>query len=588
VLGPAAAVVMTASLLAADAPPAPRSFVEDDGAVDRALAAELERSIKELKLGDASGPYFVAYALSDVEQVNVSATFGAATAAHALRARMVRTDVRVGDPSFDNGNFADSLFGGGRVEALPVDDDYATLRRELWLRTDEAYKEAVETLAKKRAAAAGQASREEDDDIPDFSGDTPAKLVIPFPAAAPETAQLLGTVTHLSAVLKQYPEIYGCRVTGVYSVVRRRFLSSEGGKSDERRGTVRIDAAAETQAGDGMRLTSFVPFTALTPSGLPPLAEMEAAVHRMAKELVAMRAAPVAPSGTASVLFEGLAATQLIKILLADHLSGTPAPRTAGGGEERGQTSELAGKLGQKVASPLLMVTDDPLASVGPGKVPLYGSYRVDDEGIAAERVPLIQEGILRGLLMTRTPRQEIRRSNGHARATRFGAPHAAIGNLFVSAKPRTPRGALSRPALLGEMRKAAKGGGLGSYVVRLLEEPNVPGTAEPDESLAMFSVMGSGRAAPPVKPLVVYRLRSDGKEELVRGLTLEGLVPRSLKDVSALGSDAVVHNFHDGGAGFTGIPSTIVTPSLLLSDVEVRRTVGRNKRPPLYPRPAF
>jgi len=285
-----------------------------------------------------------------------------------------------------------------------------------------------------------------------------------------------------------------------------------------------------------------------------------------------------------------LADDSVLKLLLADHLSGTPAPRTAGGGEERGQTNELAGKLGQKVASPLLMAVDDPLAAgAGPGgKTPLYGSYRVDDEGIAAERVVLIDEGILKGLLMTRTPRQEIRRSNGHARAPRFGGPHAAIGNLFVSARPHAPRGALTRAALLAEMAKAAKGGGVASYVVRLLEEPTVPGIADADESMAMFAMMGSGRGAPPVKPLVVYRVGAGGKEELVRGLTLEGLVPRSLKDVTAMGKDPFVYNFQDGGAGYTGIPSSIITPPLLMSDVDVRRSVGRNKRPPLYPRPAF
>ena len=119
--------------------------------------------MRELKLADSPRPYYIAYGISDVEQASASATFGAETAAFGYRGRLLRTDVRVGVPAFDNTNFPDGSLSSG-VEALPVDDDYAALRRELWLRTDEAYKAAVETLAKKHAAAAGQVKGDDDDE----------------------------------------------------------------------------------------------------------------------------------------------------------------------------------------------------------------------------------------------------------------------------------------------------------------------------------------------------------------------------------------------------------------------------------------
>jgi len=561
------------------------TFVENDAEVSRALADELARSMKELKVGDSPRPYYLAYALSDVEQATASATFGALTGSASYRGRTLRTDVRVGDPTFDNTNTTESLFGGN-VDSLPVDDDYPSLRRELWLRTDEAYRTAVETLAKKKSAAAGQAKSEEESNVPDFSQDKPGVATVPFAGPSPQTEAFEELLKRLSAVLKDFPEIAGGRVTGTASVVRRRFVSSEGAASDEKRGTMRIDAVAETQAADGMRLTNFVTFTALDVAGLPSLQDMQRAVQRMATELVALRGAPVAKSGVASVLFEGEAAGQLAKLLVGDNLAGTPAPRTAGGSEERSQSSEFADRLGQKVASPLLMAVDDPAREMGPGKTPLFGAYRIDDEGVAAARVPLIEAGILKGLLMTRTPRKEITRSNGHARATRFGAPRATIGNLVLAGKPGAPRAALSRAGLLAEMKRLGKGGGVSSYVVKLLDDPTIPGVANLADAMSMISVAGSGRAAPSVKPLVVYRVTADGKEEPVRGLTLEGLVPRSLRDIVAMGKDAVVYNFQEGGLGFSGIPSTIVTPPLLFQDVDVRRGVGKHKRPPLYPRP--
>ncbi len=561
-----------------------RTFIEDDDAVKRALADELARSMKELKLGDSPRPYYVSYALSDVAQATATATFGAPTAAVAYRGRTLRTDVRVGSPRFDNSNTSESLFSAN-VESLPVDDDYAAFRRELWLRTDEAYKTAIETLAKKKSTAAGQVTDEQDADVADFSSEKAAHVAAPFSAVVPEPATLLDAVTRLSALLKGFPEISGTRVTGTYATVRRRFASSEGASTEETQATMRLDVVAETQAPDGMRLVNFVSFTAREPSGLPPITEMQQGVARMARDLVALRLAPIAPSGVASVLFQGPAAGQIAKLLIADNVGGTPAPRTAGG-EERSQSSEFADRLGQKVASPLLMAADDPTRDVGPGKVALFGAYRADDEGIPGERVSLIEGGILKGLLMTRIPRKELQHSNGHARATRFSAPRAAIGNLFLSGRPGAPRAGLSRAALLAEMRRAGRGGGLASYVVELLDDPQVPGVANPADSMSMISVAGSGRTAPSVKPLVAWRVGADGREELVRGLTLEGLVPRSLKDIVAIGKDAGVYNFQEGGLGFVGVPSSIVTPPLLFSDVDIRRSVGKHKRPPLYSRP--
>jgi predicted Zn-dependent protease len=559
---------------------APRAGVRvDDAAVRAAMREELARSTAELRLGDEPRPYYIAYTISDAEQATVSATFGAVTAAHAYRGRLLRTDMRVGSPAFDNTNFEP----GAKVDALPEEDDYAALRRELWLRSDEAYKAALELLARKRAAAAGQSGGEEDPAVGDFSSEPPGKLEMPFPAGEVEPEALRAAVVKLSAVFRDYPAITNARVTGTYAVVRRRMASSEGAWVDDAQRTVRLDVVAETQADDGMKLRDFVPFNALEPTGLPPVAEMEKAARAMATELVAMRTAPVAESGAGAVLFEGLASAQLTKLLLADHLAGTPPSKTAtAASDDGGQQSALATKLKQKVAAPLLSAVDDPLLAKGPGKVPLFGAYRVDDEGVPAQRVSVVEHGVLAGLLMTRTPRQEIVHSNGHARAPRFAGPHAHVGTLVLSAKTGLPR-----KGLLGELARIAKGGGVTTYVVRLLDDGLLP-AGDSDDLLSMFSFgAGGGHGPPPVRPLVVYRV-DKGKETLVRGLALEDLQPRSLKDVTAAGRDAFVYNYIDEGNGFAGVQTTIIAPSFVISDVDIRRLTGKNRKPPLYPPPGL
>ena len=549
----------------------------NDAVVQRALQDELARSMSDLHLGDESRPYYLGYTIYDLEQASVNATLGALTASHAYRGRILRTDLRVGDPSFDNSNFE----GGARVETVPIEDDYAALRRELWLRTDEAYKAALETLARKRAAAEGQAAAAADEAaVGDFSKEAAAHLEVPFPAGAAEPEVLREAARKLSSVLADFPEVSSSRVSASYAIVRRRLITSEGTFVDDNQHTVQINVVAETQAPDGMKLRSFVPFTALSPTGLPALAEMEKSVRAMAKELVAMRSAPVASSGAGAVLFEGLAAPQVVKLLLGDQVAGTPPPKTAQAGSDEGNDQgALATKLGQKVAAAIVSAVDDPGLASGPGKAPLYGSYKIDDEGVPPQRVSLIEHGVLKSLLMSRTPRKEIVHSNGHARAPRFSAPRARVGTLVVSGVHPQPRA-----ALLAELGKIAKSGGITTYVVRLLDDDSLAG-GEADDLAALLSFGMGGHGPPPVRPLVVYRL-DHGKETLVRGLLLENLLPRSLKDITAVGADATVHNFLEGGAGFSGVPTTIISPPLLVSDVDVRRQTGRNRKPPLYPSP--
>ena len=380
-------------------------------------------------------------------------------------------------------------------------------------------------------------------------------------------------------MLASFPEIYGSHVTGTAAVVRRRLASSEGSWVDDNQRTVRIDVIADTQADDGMKLRSFVPFSALEPAGLPPFVEMEKAVRAMAKELVAVRHAPVATSGAGAVLFEGPAAAQIVKILLGDQLGGTPPPKTASAGsDDGGQQSVLANKLGQRVAAPTLSLVDDPLLAVAPGKAPVFGNYRVDDEGVPAQRVSLIEKGVLKSLLMSRTPRKEITKSNGHGRAPRFAGVRAHVGTLVLSSAK-----GVKRAELLAGLDKIAKGGGVTTYIVRLLDDGSIPG--DMDDMSAMFSFGGGSHGPPPIRPLIVYRL-SHGKETLVRGVTLENLLPRSFKEVSATGNEPVVYNYLDGGPGFSGVPSTIIAPALLFPDVDIRRQPGKHRKPPVYPSP--
>jgi len=563
-------------------PPNPSATaLSGEEAVRQAMQDELSRTLSDIHVDGQPNPYFAAFTVSDGDYVQVSATLGALTSNFDGRTRTVRTDLRVGDPSFDNSNFANAgyhAFAGGELSALSLDDDYRPIRRALWFQADEAYKRAAQTLGKKKAAAGSQAAGDEDK-IPDFSSQAPSSTVLLPTFAAPSAAPLRQLTAQLSALFQSYPAISSSHASAMHVVGRQRYLATDGTWADERDGFVRVDISASTQAGDGMQMRDSVAFTAASVASLPSSQAMGKAVHALAEELEHQASAAVATSGDAVVLFEGPAAGQIIKRLLADRLSGTPQPKVAATPFAASSTN-MAEELGQHVTAPLLSVYDDPKQKLGPGKQILLGSYAADDEGVPAQRVSLVESGVLKALLMSRTPSKQFAHSNGHGRAFRGGGVAGHIGNLFVAAKA-----GLTRKALLDRLAKESKARHCDAYIVRLINDLSTGGAFDVADFTDQIASLYTGRGTS-VQPLVAFRLR-DGKEEPVRGFTVEGLLPKALKDIVAAGNEPFVLNFIDGFAGM-GLPSTIVSPSLIFANLEVRQEKTRHRKPPLYPHPSF
>jgi predicted Zn-dependent protease len=526
---------------------------EQDG-IRRAMQDELDRTKAELHMDDQPRPYFASYTVNDTDWVLSGATLGALTTQLRTRWRILSTSVRVGDRSFDNSNYGP---GGGRG-TLALDDDYAATRRSLWLSSDEAYKRAVEGLARKKAAVATQAAGK--DDVPDFS-DEPKAETVSLPALpAPNQAALGALAERLSAVFLDYPGIASSQVTGFEGLGRQRHLSTEGTWADERDSIVYLDVSAATQASDGMRVRDNRSFTARSSAELEARAGALAKdVEALAGELLATSKAGIPEGGDAVVLFEERAAAQIIKHLLADRLAATPRPKV--GRDYAAGTDDLTEKLGQRVTASMLSVYDDPRQELGPGKQYLIGSYHADDEGVPAQKVSLVEGGVLKTLLTGRTPIKGVRGSNGHGRGGYGVGIRGHIGNLFVSA-----RGGLSRSGLRARLASESRTRHAEAYIVRLVDDAN------------------SAHRSGSVEPLVAYQLK-DGKELPVRGFTIEGLLPKTLKDVAAAGADPFVMNFIDGYRGM-GVASSIVAPALLFVNLEVRKETDHNPKLPLYPHP--
>jgi TldD protein len=537
-----------------------------DAVVRRALADELNRTMRELSIPGEARLHHAAFAVFDWDNCDAMAEDGAVTLDIGMRARMFVPSLRVGTPALDSSTAGHA--GGFVVDGMgfgPRDDDYAAVRRELWLASDAQYKNALQTLAQKKSALSVRVNQRSGD-YPDFAPEPAHQTSIPRRPIDWDAAckALRETARRLSGTFKGVPEILDSGVQAKLTVARRRLLTSEGTWADEQHAYSVLRAGATAQAPDGMMLEFAVELTGAEPSTLPSAHAAEAATRGLVAKIAAIREAPLAQSGTAVVLFEGLAAAQLVEALLVPSLSGAPPLRYV----PTDMDNSLAPKLGHEVISPLLDVYDDPTLRAGRKGEPLWGTYAADDEGVPARRVDLIQRGVLKTLLMSRSPRKEIRQSNGHYRIGRG----VSIGNLVVEAKKPVSRRKLEELAA-GSARKL--GAGAKVYVVRRLAPRHSFGMQSPAIlSSDMPIMLQVGAAAVEAHELV------GGKERMVRGLMLERLELRALRDLVAAGSDYYVHNHTPE------MPATVITPSLLLADVDVKAYDAENPKPPSYSPP--
>jgi predicted Zn-dependent protease len=509
-------------------------------------------------LKDLDKPYFIQYVIVDQEQYHASATFGALTASTWSRGRALQAQVRVGDYEFDNSEFVGTGMPqatAGVLVSTVQDNDYDAVRRSLWLATDNAYKQAVEQLARKRAFIQNKTREEQ---IPDFSKEGPVTAVTAGNRLKVDQALWEKQVREWSAIFKQFPEIERSSVAIRALMTHKYIVNNEGTRTAQPSLVVSIEADAGVQSADGMRVGHSIPFNARSFDKLPSAQEIVAAIWQLAADLSALRGAPVLDADDSGpVLLAGQASAEMFARLLAPNLSGQRLPLS-----ERGQgastRSELVDRMNRPVLPDFLTVFDDPTAQRY-GNHDLIGHYEIDDEGVRAQKVSLVEEGVLKGLLMSRRPTKENPQSNGHGRAGIPGRETAQAGNLIVQSSASRSYEDLKKELI--DMCRAEK-----------LEY-----------GVVIKALDGSGRG-PIGSPVLAYKVYvADGREELIRGASAAGITVRSLRTIEAAGSDSYAAN-RLSGAG----PMTIVAPSVLIEEMELKRPTGAQQKPAILTHPFF
>lgn len=552
----------------------------------RAMRDEIAREIKELSLPGVEHPYFLEYTLLDEEDLKIKASFGALLDVSSEKTRYLQVGVRVGDKDFDQSNFGSDFSG---VYTIAFEDDYDALRHELWLVTDLIYKDAVEVLAKKRAYLASKVKKEKT--LPSFSDAPIQKRYLSQKPAPPEPERYKKLLRELSAIFKEYPDITDSRLDFFFTTHVRTYVNSEGTEIQTPRVILRLFVQAEARTEDGSKVRNQLSLFADAPETFPSQEELTARVRALADELVALKDAPVLEEDyIGPILFEGEAAGQVFREILADRFSGSPPLLGEGLESQPGGRKNFSNKIGRKVLPKILSVEDDPAQRSWEG-VPLLGYYELDEEGVPGNKVLLVEKGILKNLLASRTPSEATPESNGHGRGSMLYKPRARISNLLIKAERGLSEKELRRKAI-----KLAKEAGLPYLlVVKRLEEP---GTYDPDQSESF------GESGALLTPLLAYKLYPDGRSSLVRGFRLAEVDLRALMQLHAAGKEQTVYSYLSGGTSGSSIfgfivdpgreraayeiPTSIIAPSLLLEEAEARISQPSTRKPPLLPHPYF
>jgi TldD protein len=525
------------------------------------LKAELQRATTDLAKADPK-PYYISYSVYDQNGFAIVGSNGAIMTSVPMRRRFADVKLRVGSPALDN-THSEGRMSGIVSGALPLANDGDAVARVLWQLTDQVYRRAAPTFLRVKTTTAVRS--EEEDKSPDFSEETPQQRVDKKPAAplAFDQKTWEEKIRRYSGFFRKYADVQNSQVTLQVQRTEFHFVSSEGSAIITPGAMARLVIQGETIADDGMPLFRVESFQASRVEGLPAEKEIEAKIARIAADLKALRTAPMAEPFAGPAMLSGRAAAVFFHEVLGHRLEGHRQRS-----EQEGQT--FTKKMSQQVLPEFLSVVDDPTQREMSG-LALSGSYEFDDEGIPARRVEVIQNGVLKGFLMSRMPVTNFMKSNGHGRAQPGLMPTGRQGNLIVTST-KTVKASELRDKLIEEVKRQGKPYGL------YFEDVQGGFTLTTRFTPQAFQVF----------PVMVWRIYADGRpDELVRGVDIVGTPLVTLNRILLTSDTTEVFN-GICGAESGSVPVSAAAPAMLFSEVEVQKRPHPRNRPPMLPPPGF
>ena len=535
------------------------------GPVLQALEREMKRAFEVLKQKGDPSPYFISYSVRENSSFNIESSLGALRSSNRDLSRLLDVDVRVGEYQLDSTHQIRGPRGTNTGPnftypvLMPIDNDIDALRSVIWLETDQKYKAAVERFIQVKANRTIKV--DEEDTSADLSRESKQTAVLPLAAVDVDVRNWEDRLKTYSALFKRYPEIYEGTVSLSADADNDYIVNSEGTSIQHGRSLVRLSVYARTKAEDGMELYRFEAFDGYSLDRLPNDEQVRQTIEAMVKDLQDLRAAPVIEPYTGPAILSGRASGVFFHEIFGHRIEGHRQKN-----ESEGQT--FTKNVNQSVLPDFISVIDDPTAE-RIGGVDLNGHYAFDDDGIPARKVSVVEKGILKNFLMSRSPISGFENSNGHGRKAPGYRTVGRQGNLIVQATNTVADDRL-RAMLIEEAKKQGKTFGL------LFQDISGGFTLTGRASTQSFQVT----------PIMVYRIYVDGRpDELVRGVDLIGTPLTSFSKIVAAGDKPEVFNGVCGAeSGF--VPVAAISPAILTTQIEVQKKSKSSDRPPILPPP--
>lgn len=543
-------MILASLLLAALLPGRAAAAAAPDAALERAMRVELARAKKALKDDGYPAIYHAALNVWELEDWDRWSAMGSPRAEAWMGQRIVLPDVRVGSPALDNHPPTPRPDYAG-TPISEADDEFA-LRHALWRVLDGAYKSATADFLRKEERVVSQGKAEYDTD--DLASEPPLVSTSVRPASRWDRERLGRLEDALSEPFRRDPTLlYAESHVNLRRLWTRR-RDTEGLAVDKDDDSAKIEVEASALSPDGLRETVSRDWSARSPEALPTEAEMRKAGRALLADLQELRVAATTSPFSAPALLDPSVSGALV-FALGQRLAGEEQRNPAG-------AQTFRGRLGTRVLSESLTLVDDPSQTTFRGK-PLFGHYDFDDEGVPARRVTLIERGVLTGFLLSRFPVKGFPRSNGHARAPVGVMPAGTPGVLsLTSASPQPVEKLLER--LREECRARNKPYGLWIRGLRA----------------AIQQQGGGGQGSIRFVARVDLVEAATGKLTRVRDLDLVGTPLVMAESLVAAGDDADVSDV------YLVAPTSVIAPSLLLSEAELQRSETKPEKSPILPPP--
>ncbi len=526
-----------------------------------AMKEELDRSMAAMSNGDPAA-YFVSSTVADRQYSEVSGSNGALLTSTETRARWLEVQTRVGTYQLDDTHkLADrqpSWTSPGT--SVVIDDDLGVLRREIWRETNRQYRAATEALIKVKTSQQVQVQTAEGN-APDFSREKPHVSVGARVEIKVDRQPWEEKVRKYTAAFSKSPEVLNSIATFTALGMNQYQANTEGTQLAFGQVHYRLELYVQSKAPDGMDINRYANFDWLNPKDAPDDKIVFARIQTMIAETEALDKAPLVDPYAGPALLTGRAAAVFFHEVFGHRAEGFRQKDI-----NEGQT--FTSKIGEQILPDFISIKDDP-TQPALDKQMLLGNYAFDDEGVPAENVQLVDHGVLKTFLMSRSPLVTMPQSNGHGRRQLGFVPVARQGNLIVSSS------------------KAVTNDQLREQLIAMVKSQGKPFGLLIDDIAGGFTF--TGRQQPQafqVLPLVVYKVYADGRpDQLVRGVDIVGTPLVSLTKIVATGDTPDIFNGYCG-AESGSVPVSAVAPAILISEMEVQKKETSTDKPPILPPP--